>query len=403
MTATIAQAREFFFGLLSIRATTPLKAIMAANVVEITESAPVDGLCCSGGLKPGMVVYCQLLVRDAVKVAQAMVVKPGAWQTVVACPGECALSSSGEWIENLEQGAWQSFSCSSGDPGNPCTVVFYTVDSRALSTSAHPDAICFGPPGDERRPLPDRLLQLFHGEVEGDSLAVAVMCTTNAEEHSLYHNIPIGDRHEIISFNSVLMIPNFLTKDECYELMDSADRCAHGGSNAGRFYQYQDGMNRFPIHKLDLGAQMLSKSIINERLLGFFEQHLPQTAEDLFGQSSGLRKMRCSFSPGEPAVNRYMVGGGIAPHTDKQTLTLNVVLSDFGAFTGGGTVFWPQVTKECADGIPDEHGIDNVVVLRALQGSALLFNGKVKHAGRPVVSGVRHTFVASFNLWSMDG
>jgi len=179
--------------------------------------------------------------------------------------------------------------------------------------------------------------------------------------------------------------------------MDAADRCAHGGSAAGNFYAYQEGMNRYPVRKLDLGAQILSKTIIHDRLLSFFEEQLPHVANEVFGQSTNLNKMKFSFSPGEPAVNRYSVGGGIASHTDKQSVTVNVVLSNFGSFTGGGTTFWPQEP----DSTIDEGGTDDVVLLRPQQGSALLFNGNVKHAGRPVISGVRHAYVASFNLWSI--
>merc|ERR1712224_316800 len=111
-----------------------------------------------------------------------------------------------------------------------------------------------------------------------------------------------------------------------------------------------------------------------------------------------------SFSPGEPAVNRYMVGGGIAPHADKQSITINVVLSDLGAFTGGGTSFWPQKSRQTgnAEMLEGEDNNEDVVLLRPQQGAALLFNGNVTHAGRAVKTGIRHTYVASFNLWSLE-
>eukprot|EP00449_Zooxanthella_nutricula_P063350 CAMPEP_0198565998 /NCGR_PEP_ID=MMETSP1462-20131121/102650_1 /TAXON_ID=1333877 /ORGANISM="Brandtodinium nutriculum, Strain RCC3387" /LENGTH=139 /DNA_ID=CAMNT_0044297011 /DNA_START=9 /DNA_END=425 /DNA_ORIENTATION=+ len=139
-------------------------------------------------------------------------------------------------------------------------------------------------------------------------------------------------------------------------------------------------MNRLPVRKLDLEAQMLSAEVISRRLLPFFERQLPDVAEELFGQGEGLASMKVCFSPGEPAVNRYMVGGGIAPHTDKQTVTLNVVLSDLGAFAGGGTMFWPQDGPEDAEMSVERTG--DAVVLRPPQGTAILFNGQVTHAGR---------------------
>ena len=42
-----------------------------------------------------------------------------------------------------------------------------------------------------------------------------------------------------------------------------------------------------------------------------------------------------------------------------------------------------------------------VTVLRPRQGSALLFNGHVSHAGRAVAQGIRHGYVASFSLVEM--
>ena len=68
---------------------------------------------------------------------------------------------------------------------------------------------------------------------------------------------------------------------------------------------------------------------------------------------------------------------------------MNVLLSEPKAFRGGGTAFWPR----------DAH---DAVLLRPRQGSALLFNGHVTHAGRAVAKGIRHTFVASFSLYQVE-
>ncbi|CAE7676588.1 unnamed protein product, partial [Symbiodinium pilosum] len=107
------------------------------------------------------------------------------------------------------------------------------------------------------------------------------------------------------------------------------------------------------------------------------------------------------FSPGEPAVNRYMTGGGIAPHIDREAVTLNVVLSEPGAFAGGGTAFWPQekVEGETDEACAEKFDMRDAAVLRPRQGTAILFNGSIAHAGRPVISGVRHAFVKCADVW----
>ena len=115
-----------------------------------------------------------------------------------------------------------------------------------------------------------------------------------------------------------------------------------------------------------------------------------------------LKNMQVVFSPGEPAVNRYCDGGKFKVHTDKESVTINVLLSDLGAFGGGGTMFWPEETEIRSEADMVRSAAD-MVLLRPLQGTAVLFNGSVMHAGREVASGIRHLYVASFSLWSMKG
>mmetsp|Transcript_104052 Transcript_104052/g.303774 ORF Transcript_104052/g.303774 Transcript_104052/m.303774 type:complete len:370 (-) Transcript_104052:94-1203(-) len=351
----------------------------------------------SAALAQGSLVYCRLHIRRVVKETEAMVVEAGAWQTVVACPADCSLSLSGDWAGCASLGSWQSLQCAGVEQGTSCAVVFYVVDTRSLSTNVLPEALRFrGCEGQPLTPCAQSLSELFESKAGRDALLMQALLTDEEQSPRSYHEVRIGGDHELFSWNSVLTIPDFLSKDECHVFMDAADRCARSGSTAKNLYAYQGQMHRLPVRKLDLEAQMLSSSVVSDRLLGFIEQHMPEVALDLFGQSERLREMKFCFSPGEPAVNRYMVGGGIAPHTDKQSVTLNVLLSEPGAFSGGGTVFWPQDSPEEANG-------QGAVVVRPRQGTAVLFNGDVKHAGRPVTDGIRHTFVASFNLWSLEG
>ena len=205
--------------------------------------------------------------------------------------------------------------------------------------------------------------------------------------------------HRLFLWNSIVVVPDFLTRDECHIFMDAADRSASVGSAAGKFYSNQPGLNRYPVRKLDLEAQMLSDSVQKERLLPLLQRS--SFCGELFGTSQ-LKDLKAFYSPGEPAVNRYIAGGAIAPHIDREQLTLNVVLSEPGAFHGGGTAFWPQKTMDSALEESTQEVEDDVVILRPLQGTAIIFNGQVTHAGRAVTEGIRHAYVASFSLVSLE-
>jgi len=148
---------------------------------------------------------------------------------------------------------------------------------------------------------------------------------------------------------------------------------------------------RLPVGDLGAQAAQLSAKILHDRVLPFFEQHLPHVAQELFGRASELADLSFSFSPSEPAVNRYMTGGEFLVHHDAYSVTVNVLLSEPGSFVGGGTAFWSQDQAVISSAGPS-------VLLRPRQGTAAIFNGNVEHAGRPVESGIRHLYVASFHL-----
>lgn len=341
----------------------------------------------------GDLACCRLFVRGIVKDTECMVIAHGAWQTIVACPGECALAVSGDWAQCTEDGAWQIRTLPCNDSDQSCAAVFYAIDSRSLSATALPRMVTFTS-SNGRRATPSIQTPV---QIESDFLRMETLLCGDTARHALYHEVCIGEESRAFFHNSVLVIPDFLRTDECYVLMDAGDRCARCGSNAASFYSYQEGLHRYPIRKLDLEAQMLSKSILSDRLLPFIEQNMPELAMELFEQSSGLKDMKCTFSPGEPAVNIYTTGGGFAPHSDNQSITLNVLLSDLGAFTGGGTLFWAQDDDRHESRSRDYH---DAVWLRPRQGTALLFNGDVQHAVKEVTSGIRHVYVGSFNLFN---
>lgn len=345
---------------------------------------PEESLAASVVPRPGLFCHCRFVIRGTVKVTEAIVVEVGTCQIVVACPGCCALTAAGHWASSPELSACKTFHCACVEPGATCPLVFYSVDAAALVTRLPSEAVDFSMQG---MPSIERLVELFRGEANLDSLRVQTLTVGSFTPSDFFCEVRIGKMHSLFDYNSILMIPDFLTRKECHELIDSADR---GFANLAACQKL-----RLPIDKLDSGAQLLSASIV-DRVLSFFEFHQPQVAARLFGRSSELKNMNVIYSPGEPAVNRYRDGGQFLPHTDKDSVTVNVLLSDVGAFDGGGTMFWPEETTDTRS----SWSTADAVLLRPLPGTAFLFNGNVMHAGRKVASGIRHVYVASFSLYS---
>ena len=87
------------------------------------------------------------------------------------------------------------------------------------------------------------------------------------------------------------------------------------------------------------------------------------------------------FSPEEPAVNLYTVGGEFKPHKDHKALTVLVALSDPDSFCGGGTGLWSKEEAGCGPGDTAEHGsiptLPPTLVVRPSLGSVILFGGDV--------------------------
>ena len=100
------------------------------------------------------------------------------------------------------------------------------------------------------------------------------------------------------------------------------------------------------------------------------------------------------FSAREPAINIYTAGGEFNAHTDRQTLTVLIYLTPPETCEGGGTGFWSQACADC-EAAP-------TAVIRPPAGTALVYGGRVPHAGMPVVSGRRAIFLGSFSQRRLD-
>lgn len=333
-------------------------------------------------LEPGALVYCRLLVRGVVKVTQAVVVEPGRWQTVVACPGECAVAASGDWAADAASGAYPSFAGDCG-AGASCLVLFYCVDSRALTAAALSDAVAFS---GGAVPVTAKLEELYRADAGSNNLRMHA-AYGDAPSMGPFDEVPLDQNRELFMRNSVVLVPDFFTAEECDIFIEASNSRARV-----RGRRHQEGLLRMPVCELDLEAQLLSKEVCKDRLLRFIESELPDVASKLWGRSSKLKELQMAFSINEPAINRYDEGGAFNRHVDRAPFTINVLLSEPGAFTGGGTLFWPM------DGEADSEP----VLLQPQRGAGVLFNGNMDHAGRPVSDGVRHLFVASFDLYSLE-
>lgn len=210
-----------------------------------------------------------------------------------------------------------------------------------------------------------------------------------------FHEITLGRREGPLPLvhNSLLVLPVGLAPSECRVLAQAADRRAAALIAAGSDCDGDPQALRLPVCELDAPARRLSADLLERRVVPFLESSLPLVSRAIFGKASGLVELSFEFSEHEPAVNVYSPGGDFRPHSDGYSLTVLVNLDEEGAFAGGGTAFWPE-----GPGSEREYqGVCEVMLLPP-QGQCLLFNGNIRHAGRAVTSGVRHLYVASFDL-----
>ena len=208
--------------------------------------------------------------------------------------------------------------------------------------------------------------------------------------------------------STVLCLPAFLSSEDCASLVAAAD-VAVAASRAQHAARYGTAPKqpsprmRLPIAKLKHGEdarRVVAK--LHDCVLHLLEASAPEVAAHAFdGRSTGLLELQRHYTGEEPAINVYEAGGCFAPHQDQQDLTLLVHLSPPGAFTGGGTAFWPEDLTPDAMPAPSVEGAvaeSTPLVVQPQQGDVLLWRGLLAHAGRPVESGTRHILVSSFSL-----
>ncbi|CAE7343580.1 HEX1, partial [Symbiodinium sp. KB8] len=114
-------------------------------------------------------------------------------------------------------------------------VVFYAVDSSMLELESYTECQRFSS-------TPDLQHAIVAFQKTWDAcFAPALRC--EALQHVM--DLPLSPSSRRFLWNSVVIVPDFLTREECHVLMDAADRAASVGTRAGNFYAYQGNMNRF--------------------------------------------------------------------------------------------------------------------------------------------------------------
>jgi 2OG-Fe(II) oxygenase superfamily len=161
------------------------------------------------------------------------------------------------------------------------------------------------------------------------------------------------------------------------------------------------------VQRIDAQFPFLSRSLFDSTedsspLTRLWVASSSSSADDALGETRASASSLI-FSSREPAVNVYTTGGEFLPHTDGQTLTLLIPLSTpVVDFEGGGTAFWSSSLSPTTEAQPASAHIQQdynepCLVLSPPAGTALLFGGSVRHAGRPVLAGTRVVLVASFS------
>jgi hypothetical protein len=254
-----------------------------------------------------------------------------------------------------------------------------------------------------------KVSQLFGRWATLNGVENAAGAAVTYSEGLSYDSVQLGCDAKSVERNSVLLVPNLLTAAECDLLIQDVElNGIEGVKNGG------GGFERHRISQLSPSTIALFEKVLRERLLPLVTAELPAVEDYIWACSTrpesdltlgmtptqprsariplGLLPYR--FTPNEPAINRYSDGAEFGAHTDQQALTLNILLRASGAesFEGGGTAFWREgVPRRSADDLP-------TMWLQPAAGVGVVFNGQVKHAGRPVTAGVRHLLVASFSI-----
>jgi len=253
----------------------------------------------SSVLQPESLAYCRLVVRGVTLVTRVLVVEHGAWQSVIAAPIQCAIAVSGDWANSSGTEVQRSFECACTAPGMTCSVVFHSIGTNALLIAALPGVIEFTASDGKRcTPTMESLEAVYYGKAKEQSNRIRTAHEGSIPDNRYFDEVLLAESSAPFTSNSILLIPDLLTKAECHVLMDAAD--AHieavldgswdqaiDGQSASTDQLLDDQLlpprkpawlamagtqDRHRLHISNLGhkAEELSSNILKDRLLPFF-------------------------------------------------------------------------------------------------------------------------------------
>ena len=225
--------------------------------------------------------------------------------------------------------------------------------------------------------------------------------------NSFVDQLQLGPNSSPLVRNSVLLIPNLLSKEERLTLVEAAE---HRACEVGR--REHPKVRLAVIDRPDAHPAVFSgadgavpgglgeecsriwETVLNERVFPIIQTELPEAWEQLIGAECDHSCMK--YLGAEPTVNRYMPGGGFEKHKDTMALTVLCLLDDQG-FEGGGTEYWAE--EKGAIGLmndEDDTEVPATVRLHPAAGVGVIFHGQLWHAGAEVTAGTRYLLVGSF-------
>jgi len=231
--------------------------------------------------------------------------------------------------------------------------------------------------------------------------------------HEVFLDIPEAGKStldEAVAGNhSILVVNGLASAAECQSIrsfaadaMQRLNEVKRSTSDMTRQFAGDVGRCRMPVcDNFDSDGQALCNLFLLRAVAHLREEH-PVLLANLFGTTLTAAPL-CNgnnhvvFSYGEPAVNVYTAGGQFEPHEDLQSLTVLLNVTGSGAFEGGGTAFWSMLNSGAASEEDAAEVVEPSFVLRPMEGTALLFCGRVTHSGQPVRTGERVVFVASLS------
>ena len=261
--------------------------------------------------------------------------------------------------------------------------------------------------------------------VDNNPINNASVITTGCEnECNMKHDDDGISSSNPILHNTIIVLPNLLTNDECRLIIQSAENIIDESKGVTT--------EKWAIYpNFNIKCQNIMQRLLQNYVLSFMELQLPDITNRLFHEHqqhcNEIEIMPMEYYWDDPVVIKYNEGNKLAPHEDMRDLTIVIPLNpldnnNFRPLVGGGTRFWLEgsnnnsrsdtaaaisSSKSASTTTADDNsnrdddadkGIDSGVLLHPSPGSGIIFNGDIVHSGEAVIKGTRFVLMTSINL-----